>query len=114
MTRERGCSGCGAVSEVFSHGRVEDGEVWTSLKRNNRNRKGNFTFPHSSMAVTCPQSPWAVSGGVGAPCRTLKCGKTLSHLFLLVSFLLVLLQGADPQDLVLCSSCRWPSLTKEP
>lgn len=97
---------------VLNHGRVEDGEVWIK-KRDLRNRKGNFTAPHSSLAVTCPHSPWAMSGGVRAPCRTLKCGKHFLT-FLLVSFLRMLLQEADSQDLVLCSSGRCSILTKEP
>lgn len=71
-----------AVTEVFNHGRVEDGEVWTSLKRNNWGIEKEILLSHTAVGLfPCPQRPWAVSGDVGAPCRTLKCGKELSHLF---------------------------------
>lgn len=69
-----------------------------------RNRKGNLTVPHSTVAVTHPHSTWGWGWG---SMQDSEVWKSIFN-FLLVSFLPnllnLLLQGADPQDLVLCHS----------
>lgn len=96
---------------VFNHGRVEDGEVWTSLKWENWGMEKETFLSHTAARLlpvpTAPGAVWGLHAGLWSVEKHFPT-------FLLVSFLPVLLQRGDSQDLVLCSSWRWPSLTMEP